>query len=195
MLAATTREGIWRQRLIEHAAIRDGERALDLGCGTGTLASALSAGAPRAEVFGLDADPEALDSARRKASASGRPLQLCRGLAQDLPFSDGSFDLVVSSLFFHHLSREAKRAALRESRRVLRHDGRMLLADWGAPLGFPTRAGFFLVQLLDGFETTCDSVTGAMPELIRQAGFGEPLEHQPVATPLGTVRLWEARHE
>ena len=78
---------------------------------------------PGALVAGIDADPEALDRARAKASATGTTVELVEGPSSGLPFPDASFDRVVSSLLFHHLSLDDKRATLAEARRVLRLDG------------------------------------------------------------------------
>ena len=114
-------------------------------------------------------------------------------MAQRLPFPDGSLDIVVSSLFFHHLSRDSKRAVLCETHRVLRRGGRLVVADWGQPIGPVTRAGFLLVQALDGFETTRESVTGELLAMIERAGFDTAREHQPLVTALGVIRFWEAR--
>ena len=57
----------------------------------------------------MDAEPEALAIARGKAAQAGVAIRLERGFAQELPFADATFQRVVSSLFFHHLDREAKR--------------------------------------------------------------------------------------
>jgi hypothetical protein len=52
---------------------------------------------------------------------------------------------------------------------------------------------FLVVQALDGFETTRDSVKGTLPQLIRDAGFISIREVEPVMTPLGVMRFWSAR--
>ncbi len=72
VLALTTRESTFRSRLL--AAVRDGlpqgGRVLDVGCGTGTLAIALAAARPDAQVAALDGDPEALALARAKPGST-----------------------------------------------------------------------------------------------------------------------------
>ena len=142
-------------------------------------------------MYGIDADARALEIAAGKIGA--RAVRLHRGMAQALPFADGTFDLVVSSLFFHHLPDAGKRATLREARRVLRAGGRLLLCDWGRPTGWLTHAGFAVVRLLDGFETTRASVAGTLPGLVAGEGFPQPIEHEAVVTPLGVVRSWTAK--
>jgi ubiquinone/menaquinone biosynthesis C-methylase UbiE len=190
VVATTTRSEECISRLVALASPATGAHVLDIGCGTGSLLAAL-ASSRGATLAGLDADPEALALAKRKLPP-GR-VALHRGLAQRLPFADAVFDLVVSSLFFHHLPTEAKRQVLGEAARVLKPSGRLLVADWGAADGPSSKARFMLVRLLDGFETTRDSVEGTLPALIAATGFEQPREHPPLAVPLGTVRFWEAR--
>lgn len=192
MVAVTTRETVWRDRLLGLLQLKDRESVLDIGCGTGSLTLAIHVNAPSAAVVGIDADERALAIARGKLFGTSPGVSLHRGLAQHLPFADGKFDLVVSSLFFHHLRSEDKREVLREARRVLRPAGRLAIADWGAPIGPVSRAAFLAVQFLDGFETTRDSVTGALPRMIEEAGFEGIRESEPLTTPLGVMRFWRA---
>ena len=56
-----------RQRLLDQAALQDGHRVLDIGCGTGTFAVLIKRVHPDVEVVGLDPDPKALARAHRKA--------------------------------------------------------------------------------------------------------------------------------
>jgi len=91
---------------------------LDVGCGTGRLEVAL---ASRARVWGVDAEPQMLDVARRSAPEATFKL----GRAEELPFKDGWFERVVFRMSLHLLDR---RRALAESRRVLGADGRIVIA-------------------------------------------------------------------
>ena len=121
-------------RLIELAEISPGQRVLDVGCGTGTLALLLAKAEPRAETLGIDGDPKALAIARRKASVAGTPVQFDEGLAYALPYPDASFDRVLSSFVFHHLTREHKSGALSEILRVLKPGGTLHILDFGRPV-------------------------------------------------------------
>jgi SAM-dependent methyltransferase len=93
-----------KAELVEQAAIGSGQRILDLGCGTGTMAIMAKVAHPDAEVVGLDADPEILALAQGKAEVSGAEVRFDRGLSTALPYEDGSVDRVLSTLFFHHLT-------------------------------------------------------------------------------------------
>ncbi|MHB0878566.1 MAG: class I SAM-dependent methyltransferase [Anaerolineae bacterium] len=158
-----------RRALVTEAGIRAGQRVLDLGCGTGTLALMIKQAEPEAVVTGLDVDEEVLVRATAKAAAAGvGGISWDRGLAYRLPYADGSFDRVVSSLMFHHLTREQKRQALAEALRVLAPGGRIYVADLGPPHSVPT----WLVSLvMRQLEHANDNIAGRLPGMLAAAGF------------------------
>ena len=118
-LEATTRETLRRMTMERHS------RVLDVGCGTGELLRRLRAKYPEAPLAGLDPVPEMLAVARDKLS--GRE-DLKIGYADALPWSAGSFDVVVSCNMFHYITHPLE--ALREMARVLRPGGTLVLTDW-----------------------------------------------------------------
>lgn len=192
VLHATLKEEKFKQLLVAQAGVQPGDRVLDIGCGTGTLTILTKWSAPEAHVVGLDGDPEALAVAQKKAARGGVELLLVQSLAWEAPFAPASFDRVVSSLVFHHLTTENKRRTLRRIREWLRPGGELHVADWGRPHGPLMRAAFLPVQLLDGFETTQDSVRGVLPSLMREAGFAEVAETHRERTLFGTLSLYRA---
>jgi ubiquinone/menaquinone biosynthesis C-methylase UbiE len=185
----TTREDVFRARLVAQSAVRSGDRVLDVGCGTGTLTIKISRAQPGATITGLDGDPAVLSQAKRKASECGTPITWIEGRADALPFADSSFERVVSSLLFHHLDRPTKLEALREIRRVLAPGGELHLADWGRAANPFMRVAFLSVQLLDGFATTADNVSGLLPKLMSESGLADVSETGRIATPCGTLSL------
>jgi ubiquinone/menaquinone biosynthesis C-methylase UbiE len=186
----TTRERTFKRRLLERAAVRAGEEVLDLGAGTGTLALMLEHAEPRAVVTGLDADREILSQARAKAVAAGSAATFVEAFSDDMPFEDESFDVIVSTLFFHHLDGGVKRATLRECVRVLRRGGRLVVGDWGRPAD-PLMAALFLqVRAIDGFGVTADNAHGRLPALFEEAGLDPVHTTDELRTPLGTIALY-----
>lgn len=192
LIRTTLKEDVFKKRLVLQANIEPGHRILDLGCGTGTLMIMIKRACPDATVVGLDGDAEVLDIARRKAKAAGLAVELQQGMAFKPPFEPGSFDRVVSSLVFHHLSSEQKLRALRSARSLLRSRGELHIADWGKAQNALMRAAFIGVQLLDGFATTTDNVRGRLPDLIKQAGFDSVAETHREMTIFGTLSLYSA---
>jgi ubiquinone/menaquinone biosynthesis C-methylase UbiE len=192
LVALTTREETFKRLLIAQAGVRAGQRVLDLACGTGTLAVWLKQAAPGAVVVGIDGDATMLERARRKAAQAGADIRFDLGLSHRLTYADASFERVVSSLFFHHLRPDEKRATLREAYRVLVPGGELHVADWGKPANLVLRAMFYAVQMLDGFENTRDNVQGRLGRFFEEAGFKEVSMPAQLHTPLGTIALYRA---
>ena len=189
----TTREGTFKKALVQQIDPQANETLLDVGCGTGTLLQMLVRKQPKLKVVGLDIDISALEQASVKLKTHEETVTLFQGQAQKTSFANEMFDLVVSSLFFHHLNREQKLDSLCEIRRVLKLGGRLHIADWGRPKNCIQRCLFYPVQVLDGFETTSDNVKGELPKIINSAGFLEIEETKIIPTPLGTIRLLQAK--
>jgi len=186
------RERLFKGRLVEQMAIKPGQRILDVGCGTGTLALLIKERHPQSEVVGLDPDPQILAIARRKAVHSGAEVQFDAGYADRLPYPDAGFDRVISSLVFHHLIRQTKRGALAEAYRVLRPGGELHIADIGRAGGVPMRLAVRPIVLLDGTDRVKDNLAGRLPTFITDSGFINVAECQPLRTALGPVSLYRA---
>lgn len=193
LVAWTTRERAFKSALLEQVRLRAGDRVLDLACGTATLTIAAQRAQPGAAITGLDGDPAILARARAKAAQAGLDLRFDEAMSDRMPYADGSFDVVLSSLFFHHLNRDAKLATLREVHRVLRPGAWLHVADWGRAANPLMRTAFLLVQVLDGFETTADNVAGLLPRFMTDCGFVDVGAARRFATPLGTIALYRAR--
>jgi ubiquinone/menaquinone biosynthesis C-methylase UbiE len=122
------RERKLREKMLAAAHLQLGESVLDVGCGTGTLALLAKEQVGAGEVRGVDASPEMVARAQRKAGKSG--VEFSIAAAQQLPFPDGRFDVVLSTLMLHHLARPARHECLREVKRVLKPSGRVLIVDF-----------------------------------------------------------------
>lgn len=115
---------IHRQLLTEARGLHP-RRILDVGCGTGELLVALAARWPDAELAGLDLSPQMLARARAKAPA--HRAELVEGSVYELPFADGSFELVTNTVSSHFYTDGAR--AFGELGRVLAPGGTLLQAS------------------------------------------------------------------
>jgi ubiquinone/menaquinone biosynthesis C-methylase UbiE len=185
----TTRERAFKRALVEQAAFEPNQRVLDLACGTGTLAISIKQADPSVRLCGIDGDDSILTIAAKKARRAKVDIRFDRGLSYDLRYQDASFDRVVSTLFFHHLSWDGKCRTACEAYRVLAPGGELHVADWGGATGI-MRLLFFFVQILDGFENTQAHVEGRLPEVFRGAGFDEVREEDTFSTVLGNIVLY-----
>jgi SAM-dependent methyltransferase len=116
--------------LCESVDLRAGERVLDVSCGSGS--AALAAARRFCRAVGVDG-PEPLERARRRADAEGLEVAFLEGDAEDLPFPDGSFDVVLSA--GDAMSNPAREGTVGELLRVCRPGGRIGMVSW-TPAGY-----------------------------------------------------------
>jgi len=140
-------------------------RVLDVGCGTGYLLRTLASHYPGAELAGIDAAPNMIETARRLTDDNR--LTFGTGVAEHLPYPDASIDLVVSSTSFDHWSDQY--AGLSECARVLRSGGHLVLVDQFSRFLIPT-----LVVSRRGKART----RGRADRLLLRAGFDRPHWHR-----------------
>jgi ubiquinone/menaquinone biosynthesis C-methylase UbiE len=155
-----------RKRMLDAGLVAQGERVLDVGCGTGTLAIAAARRVgDRGTVVGVDASAEMTEFARAKALRESAPVTFERAPAHALPFPDAQFDIVLCALALHHVSEPAK--AIAEMRRVLAPRGRVLIIEFGWPMGF--RAWLRPLSLLHALRAP--KFLDEAATLLREGGF------------------------
>ncbi|MEW6281819.1 MAG: class I SAM-dependent methyltransferase [Candidatus Eremiobacterota bacterium] len=116
---------------IARLRLKSGSKVLDVACGTGNLS--FPAARAGAEVTGVDIASNLLDKGRELARAEGLPVRFDEGDAEQLPYADGSFDVVVTMFGAMFAPRPERVAA--ELMRVCRPGGRIAMANW-TPSGF-----------------------------------------------------------
>jgi ubiquinone/menaquinone biosynthesis C-methylase UbiE len=171
--------------------LKKADKVLDLGCGTGVLtrriADHLDTGAGGVSV-GIDAAAKMIEVARKKRGNATCRFEVMA--AESLSLEDESFDAVVSSLFFHHVPLDLKEKALSEAYRVLRPNGRLIIADMhvpttvmGALVSHVSR--WFFMQPQIG-----ENIKGVLPPMIEVAGFNSPIH---VTTYFGYIAIFSTR--
>jgi len=127
-------DGRWRAFAASQVALGPGQRALDIGTGTGDLAIAVArAGDPSAHVVGVDFTPEMLSVGQQKVTRLGLAdrIELVRGDGERLAFADDSFDACCSAFVVRNLA--DLHQGLGEMLRVLRPGGRMVCLEMSHP--------------------------------------------------------------
>jgi len=177
-----------RRCFVELLEVGPGRRVLDVGCGTGTLALHLAGVVrPSGWVVGVDAAVEMVAAAAARTRRRRRaPAGFAVAAAQRLPFPDGCFDAVLTSLVLHHLPAPDRAGAVAELLRVLRPGGRLVLADFRPPAG---RAGRAVARHLLG-PGMAGSNVAAIADLVRHAGAVEVAQ---LPTPVGWLGAVVAR--
>ncbi|WP_440770997.1 methyltransferase domain-containing protein [Natronorubrum sp. DTA28] len=182
----------WAERLLDAADPREGDRLLDVACGTGIVArSAASRVDERGAVVGLDTNEGMLAVAAETTDDERRPaIEWRRGDATDLPFPEGRFDVVCCQQALQFVDEPS--AALEEMHRVLAPGGRAALSVW-RPLEY--QPGY--VVAADALERHIGDEAGAMMRspfpawdgdflrtLAREAGFDDVS----ITIEIGTMR-------
>ena len=156
-----------RQELIDRICSQP-RRILDLGCGTGSTTLLLKRQFPDAEVIGLDLSPYMLAVADDKARTAALPILFQQGNAEQTPFDSNSFDLVTASLLFHETPPYVARRILRESWRLLRSGGEVLILDGNQAT---LRQTEWLAEIFEE-PYIKDYAAGNTSDWMRAAGFG-----------------------
>jgi ubiquinone/menaquinone biosynthesis C-methylase UbiE len=120
-----------RALIADDLQLQPGDHVLDVGCGPGRLARVFAERvAPTGSVAGVDPSPEMINRATAQARKYGVAVSFQVAYAQQLPFGESTFDAVACTLALHHVADDDQQTAVAEMYRVLRPDGRLLIAEF-----------------------------------------------------------------
>lgn len=157
--------------LIDAAQPQSHEAMIDLACGPGTVVTAFAPLVRRA--VGVDATEAMLDEARRLAREKRlENIEWRASSVYDLPFADGSFDIVTCRFAFHHLQEPAR--AFAEMLRLCRGGGRVVLCDGVAPTDPEKAAAFNATERFRDPSTARFLTLSSLLDLFVAAGLSRP---------------------
>jgi cyclopropane fatty-acyl-phospholipid synthase-like methyltransferase len=194
IVAAFTRETLWRGTLLRQLDARSGDVIADLGSGTGSFLVLAATRQPAAQFIGIDPDDRILKRARRKLAAAGVTARLDGGYLRDAErlLSGVGVNKILSSLVFHQVPLAEKRAGLRAIHAALCAGGELHVADYGLQRTRVMRRLFSLVQRVDGYANTQPNADGVLPTLMREAGFAAVEETAVIPTVTGSISIYRA---
>lgn len=170
--------GRFRKKVMELSGITPVSSVLDFGCGVGLLEEYIKSHMKLSDgkITGVDTGKELIEIAKGSFPSDKNFEFIHIDESGRLPFADNSFDIILSSLVFHLLSRQQKANVLKEFMRVLKPEGHMLFAEIGKP---DTILGRWIkiltlklwVKIWPYEANSIDSFNGLFPDFIRSAGF------------------------
>jgi ubiquinone/menaquinone biosynthesis C-methylase UbiE len=166
LIGLTLAEKEFREKLLELAHLKGNEKVLDIACGTGTFALMIAEALDRGYVFAIDISTRMVETAKKKAEQNNFKIDYKVGSSLELPYNSNEFDLVFTSLMFHHLDYGEKARTLCEIYRVLKPDGMYLSVEFGE---FPTDV---FHRAILGLTRSSGTLHGIYPcRLMEAAGF------------------------
>jgi ubiquinone/menaquinone biosynthesis C-methylase UbiE len=185
-----TRENRWRPQLIGRIDPRPGQRLLEVGCGTGTLAIAAKSLCFEAEVIAIDPDPQVLAIARNKAAEQGVEVDFREGFLDQQSFEAASFDTIYCSLVLHQVPPETKTELIDGMIALLKPGGALQIADYAKQSGLMRGLFRLTVQMTDGVADTQPNADGRLEELLRDERLQISQPDGSLATPSGRISLF-----
>jgi ubiquinone/menaquinone biosynthesis C-methylase UbiE len=184
----------WRPVLLAELAPSVGDVIADIGCGTGTQLRLVARACPSAALIGIDPDPAIRQRAHAKLRKVRQPVDLLAGYARDSAglLRGRGVTKVMSSLMFHQVPIEEKRAGLAAMYAALSSGGSLHVADYGLQRTPKMRKRFRVVQNGDGFDNTEPNALGILPALMAEVGFSSVEETHVFETPCGSMSIYRA---
>jgi SAM-dependent methyltransferase len=166
--------GRWSLRLaplfVDFAGVEDGQRVLDVGCGTGSLSTALMSVGPNVRVAGVDPVPDYVSFTREVVADHRADFQT--GTAEALPFSEATFDAALALLVLQETI--DPEGAIREMARVTRRGGQVAACQWDFHNGLPMQSIFW--DAAEAFAPSEVSRRRSGDNVIKRAGLSELVE-------------------
>jgi ubiquinone/menaquinone biosynthesis C-methylase UbiE len=177
------------QIALELMDLKGHEKIIDIGCGTGSLT--IEAGRKLSadmggSIVGIDAAAKMITLARKKAVTMPQ-VRFDISAAEQLGYEDQTFDMALSTFFFHHIDAELKKAALNEMWRVLKKGGKAVIVDVDIPTTLFGKICAWSGYILFHQEEIRENIEGKLRDIMRQSQFGN---YQYISSHLGYVSIF-----
>jgi ubiquinone/menaquinone biosynthesis C-methylase UbiE len=177
-----------KEDLIDLMNIREKDKIMDFGCGTGTLLILGKERNSKAYFEGIDIDPKILAIAKSKIEKQKTDVSLVEYDGGKLPQVDRSINKAMTSLMMHHLSTDKKLKAMQEIYRILVTGGTLHIADFGKQ---KNPVFVFIGNIAAKFEPAVEAnFKGLLPELMVDAGFKHVQTLKTYNTRIGTICIY-----
>lgn len=190
----STRETLWRNVLVELISAADDDVLLDIGAGTGSLATLLARSNPATAYFGIDPDKDAIQIARKKARRAGINFEFKEAMFSAREVAHWPLPSIATlCLVLHQVPLDEKLRLLREVHSALKPGGHLFVADYGEQKTWLMRKLFrATIQQLDGVADTQPNADGVLEPLMADAGFAEVQELRQFNTLTGSISILRA---
>ena len=162
---------LWKRVLVEIAGIKDNDVVLDIAAGTGDIAKLISKQFPSSEIYVSDINNEMLSLGRERSIDEGfsNNTHFCQLSGEAIPFNDAAFDVITIGFGLRNFT--DKSAGLKEMRRCLKKNGRLLILEFSKPnnllfskvydwysFNILPRLGAFLANDSDSYQYLAESI-------------------------------------
>jgi demethylmenaquinone methyltransferase/2-methoxy-6-polyprenyl-1,4-benzoquinol methylase len=125
-------------------------KILDICIGTGTNSIIISEKRPNAEIVGIDLSEEMLTVAKQKIDKKGiRNIQTFVMDATNIKFDANSFDVILISLVLHEIDNKIRNKIIKEARRVLKSNGKIIIVEWDKPKKLIQKLIFLSIKMFE----------------------------------------------
>lgn len=178
-------ESRFRHLALEGLSINADTKILDLCCGAGQTTRFLVDFSQ--DVTGLDASPLSVRRARQNVPQA----KFVEAFAEEMPFSDGVFDVVHSSVAMHEMEKEQRRQIFGEVFRVLKPGGVFTMIDFHSPTNVLFWPGLMVFLWLFETHTSWELLDIDLLEVLKEVGFGGGEQKLFAGGALQVVRVWK----
>jgi len=153
--------------ILDNIEFEEGSKVLDIGCSTGTLLIELKHRIGyKCELIGIDRAAKRIEKAKKSAQNLG--IKFEEGIIENIQYDDNYFDVVLSTFLFHRLDIESKKKGVKELKRVLKPNKKLLIIDVGKPTNLYSKFIGFFLRWFQEFES---NLHGEVTDILKENGF------------------------